>query len=285
MRWSKFLPLTLFAALVVGFGSARPPAVRAADAPAAVVRKDLSYYAGEAADARSHLLDLYLPEGKKGFPMILFIYGGAWQSGSKDLYGPLAQNFVRQGIGVAVANYRLSPAVKHPEHERDVARAFAWLAKHAKEYDADPARLYVMGHSAGAHLVALLALDPRYLKAEGLTGASIRGVIGVSGPYTLPPGLMEKVFGADEAKRQDAFPLTHITDQEAKAIPPFLIQAADGDYPGLPEVAKQCAAALEKHGVKARQEVIAGRDHISIIVRMTQADDPAVKQIVEFVSP
>jgi len=239
MRGSRLYPATVLVILaLMGSLGVPPPAASALAAAGVATRKDLSYYMGEPADAQRHLLDLYLPEGKKGFPLILFIHGGAWRSGSKELYGPLAQNFVRRGIGVAVANYRLSPVVQHPEHERDVARAFAWLVKHAKEYDADPARLYVMGHSAGAHLVALLALDPKYLRAEGLTSASIRGVIGVSGPYALGVRGFENVFGEDEAKRFDAFPLSHVRDQEAKQLPPFLILAADGDYLGLPAVAK-----------------------------------------------
>jgi acetyl esterase/lipase len=260
-------------------------AVEAADEPGVSVRKDLAYYSGEGADAVRHRLDLYLPEGKKDVPMILFIHGGAWRSGSKELYAPLARTFVQRGIGVAVANYRLSPGVQHPEHLRDVARAFAWVAAHAKEHGADPSRLYLMGHSAGAHLVALLALDPRYLQAERLTSAAVRGVIGVSGPYALGPSGFENVFGMDEAKRKDAFPLSHVNDLEAKAIPPFLLQVADGDYPGLPAVARQLEGALSGRGVKVRRDEIGNRTHITIIARMAQADDPAVKQIVEFVAP
>jgi len=285
MRWPWLLQWSALAGLLLGLAGALLPPVSAADGPAIITHKDLSYFSGEPADAQRHLLDLYLPEGKKGFPVILFIHGGAWRSGSKELYGPLAQNFVRRGIGVAVANYRLSPAVQHPEHERDVARAFAWLVKHAKEYDADPERLYVMGHSAGAHLVALLAVDPRYLRAEGLSSNRIRGVIGVSGPYTLGPRGFENVFGEDEAKRLDAYPLRHVTDLEAKEIPPFRILAADGDYVGLPAIARSFAVALEKHGVKVRRNEIAGRDHITIIARMAQPEDPAIKQIIEFVAP
>jgi acetyl esterase/lipase len=142
-----------------------------------------------------------------------------------------------------------------------------------------------MGHSAGAHLVALLALDPRYLKAEGLSSAAIKGVIGVSGPYALGATGFENVFGMDDAKRKDAFPLTHVGDLEAKAIPPFLLQAGDADYPGLLPVSRLLEGALQGRGVKVRCEEIAQRDHISIITRMAQADDPAVKQIIEFVAP
>jgi len=266
-------------------GGSQPPSAHAAEVPPAVVRNDLPYYAAADADPKRHRLDLYLPPDKKSFPLIVFIHGGAWKSGTKELYGPLARSFVRHGIGVAVANYRLSPAVEHPEHVKDVAKAFAWVTKNAKEQGADPTRIYAMGHSAGAHLVALLALDPKYLKAEGLTSSAIRGVVGVSGPYALGPTGFENVFGADAARRLDSFPLSHVADLEARHIPPFLILAADKDYPGLPQIARTLADALGKHGAKAHSEELPNRDHITIITGMAKDDDPAVKQIVKFIAP
>jgi arylformamidase len=257
--------------------------VRGQEAPKVEVRKGVAYYEGEGADAVRHRLDLYLPEGKKGFPLLLFIHGGAWRSGSKELYGPLGQTFARQGIGVAVANYRLSPGVQHPEHIRDVARSFAWVARHAKELGADPDRLYVSGHSAGGHLVALLALAPAYLKAEGLSAERIRGVIAISGPYSLPGNSFGNVFGEEPAARAEAFPLNHVTDVETKKLPPFLLLYADQDYAGLPLSARTLQAALEKHGAKVASKEITERDHITIIARVAQPDDPTAKQIVDFI--
>lgn len=258
---------------------------RGQDTPKVTTRKDVAYYEGAGADATRHKLDLYLPEGKKIFPMLVFIHGGAWKNGSKDLYGRLANTFVSQGIGVAVANYRLSPAVQHPEHIKDVARSFAWVYKHAGELGVDPKRIFISGHSAGGHLVALLALDPKYLKEQGLGTDSIRGVIGISGPYSLTENMFPDVFGTDAAKRSDAFPLNHLRDQDAKVVPPFLILYADKDYAGLGPVAKLLAEGLAKQGVKNSIVEIADRDHISIVGRLGQADDPTAKQITAFVSP
>jgi acetyl esterase/lipase len=245
----------------------------------------VAYFEGTGADAKRHRLDLYLPEGKKHFPLLLYIHGGAWKMGSKELYGPLAQVFARQGIGVAVANYRLSPGVKHPEHVRDVARSFAWLAKHAKELGADPERIFISGHSAGGHLVALLALDPRYLKAEGLAPERIRGVIGLSGPYAMRGDGFADVFGDDPAARDDAFPLAHVGKHAGAKVPPFLILWADKDYPGLPLAGRALAAALERSGVKVTAAEIADRDHITIVSRMGGDADPTARRIVEFVAP
>jgi acetyl esterase/lipase len=287
------IPALCAAVILVALRLAAPLASRGAGLPKASqegisVRKDVAYYEGPPADRERHQLDLYLPAEKdgttrKGYPLLLFIHGGAWVFGNKNLYGPLAENFCRAGIGVAVANYRLSPGVQHPEHEKDVARAFAWLVHHAGELGADPNRLFVSGHSAGAHLVALLALDPRYLKAEGLTPHSIRGVIGISGPYIMGPTGFEKVFGNDPAKRAEAFPLNHLQDVPAKELPRFLILSADGDYPGLPACAKLLEAGLRKQGVPEERHEIPDRDHISIIVKIAQENDPTAKYVIDFV--
>jgi acetyl esterase/lipase len=217
------------------------------------------------------------------FPLLLFAHGGAWRFGSKDWHAYLGATLTSQGIGAAVINYRLSPAVKHPEHVRDVARAFAWVRKQAGELGADPGRLYVSGHSAGAHLVALLALDPRYLKAEGLAPSHIRGVVGISGPYALVGRLFSEVFGEDEAARQAAFPLNHVRDQPAAQIPPFLILYAERDYRGLPLSASTLGEALRRHGAKAEVVEIKDRDHLSIITGFAKAEDAAVKATVQFI--
>jgi acetyl esterase/lipase len=249
------------------------------------VRKDVVYFEGPAEEQKRHQLDVYLPAGKSGFPLLMFVHGGAWRSGVKDLYGPLGTAFARQGVGVVVPNYRLSPGVRHPEHVRDVARAFAWAAGHAKELGADPARLYVSGHSAGGHLVALLALDPRYLKEQSVAPETVKGVIGISGPYLLGPRLFPEVFGDDPPARADAFPLNHVQDRAGASLPPFLLLAADMDYPGLLPSARGLEAALVKQGASATLREITGRDHITIISKAAQPDDPTAKAILEFIKP
>ena len=98
----------------------------------------LKYYEGEDFDNRKHRLDLYLPEGKKKVPVIMWIHGGGWRKGDKGLYGRLGRRFAREGLGLAAISYRLSPKVKHPDHVRDCARAFAWLHRNVKEHGGDP---------------------------------------------------------------------------------------------------------------------------------------------------
>src|SRR5262245_43655511 len=123
---------------------ASSPASRPAPAPVRVLR-DVAYRDGPEADAVRHKLDLYLPEGLSGFPSIVFFHGGAWTLGSKEYVAGFARAVAASGIGVAAPNYRLSPGVKHPEHVRDAARAFAWWRRAAETHGADPRRLFVGG--------------------------------------------------------------------------------------------------------------------------------------------
>jgi acetyl esterase/lipase len=260
---------------------AEPPA-RADEAPVEV-RTDLPYQEGASAHAR-HRLDVYLPQGRKGFPVLLFWHGGAWKFGSKDMYGPMGRRFAAQGIALAVANYRLSPEVKHPEHVRDAARAVAWVARHAAEWGADAKRLYVMGHSAGAHMATLLATDPRYLKEHGLAPERLAGVIGVSGPYVFAGNSLADVFGTNPRERRDAWPLSHVTDLPAAKLPSFLLLYAEQDYAGLPLAARALLGALERHGARAQAHEISGRDHVNIIIGAGRPEDPLTRHVSAFLN-
>ncbi len=152
---------------------------------------------------KANRLDLYLPEDKHDFPVVVLVHGGAWVSGDNRGFGlvsGVAHLLASQGIGVVVPNYRLSPAVKHPEHIHDVAQAVAWTRKNCAEYGGDPSNLFLMGHSAGGHLVSLLATDPYYLEGAGLHSTDLRGVISVSGVYRLPNGKMDLALGGTSGR-------------------------------------------------------------------------------------
>src|SRR5438874_1699915 len=137
---------------VLGLGLLVALAARADDPPrkiksggAFAVEKviGIAYYEGMDADPVRHKLDLYLPKDQKDFPVLFFVHGGAWRSGSKDLYGPLGTVFAKNGIGVVVINYRLSPKVQHPAHIEDVARAFAWTHKNIGKHGGKADQLFV----------------------------------------------------------------------------------------------------------------------------------------------
>ncbi|MFH1177705.1 MAG: chitobiase/beta-hexosaminidase C-terminal domain-containing protein, partial [Acidobacteriota bacterium] len=150
---------------------------------------NIPYDEPPAAGGSKHVLDVYHPHGYIGTRVLLFIHGGAWKQGDKNIYLELGNTFAGYyGITTVIASYELSAEpwnAIHPAHMQDVARAFAWVYRNIASYGGDPARLFVFGQSAGGHLVSLLATDRRYLEAEGLAPELIRGLISMSGVYRL----------------------------------------------------------------------------------------------------
>jgi acetyl esterase/lipase len=157
---------------------------------------DIAYYTGPEADTVYHKLNLVLPKGKANAPLLLWIGGGAWSYVDRHKEMDLARKFARQGVAVASVGHRLSPAtwkdpaltsgIHHPEHIRDIARAFKWLYSHAAEYGYSQHNIFISGYSSGAHLATLLSLDYRYLQEQGLSINHLKGVIPVAGTYDIP---------------------------------------------------------------------------------------------------
>ncbi len=149
-------------------------------------------------------LDVYVPSEPAAVPrpMVVFWHGGRWRYGDKSDYRFVGAALAESGYVVVVANYRHYPQVKMPGFMDDAARAAQWAAAHAGEYGGDPQRSFLMGHSAGAHLAALVTLDPRYFVATGGAARASRVSIGLSGPYDFLPLLEEDVqdmFGPPSA--------------------------------------------------------------------------------------
>lgn len=191
-------------------------------------------------------LNLVLPEGKKKTPLLIWIGGGAWSFVDRHKEMDLARQFAAEGIAVASVGHRLSSAVwadssrdtgvQHPIHIQDLAAAFKWLYEHAKEYQIDRKQIFVGGYSSGAHLAALLSLDERYLKEQGLNLSHIKGVIPIAGTYDvsgyhaafansetkkdLAKTHVEAVFGDTEASFSAASPATYL---EHMSVPMLLI--------------------------------------------------------------
>jgi acetyl esterase/lipase len=274
--------------------------------------KNIPYWNGRGADRARHKLDLYLPRTGKPFPVIVFVHGGTWMVGDKSFFGwgeDIGRCFARLGIGAVMPSYRLSPGVKHPEHVKDVARAFAWAYKNIGQYGGRADQLFLCGHSAGGHLVSLLASDEVFLKDVGLTPAAIKGVISVSGVYRIPQfdlafcgpsgagkapstlaGVLQQfdlpispfapVFGNDPKVLRQASPLTHVK----AGLPPFLVIYAGHDLPLLPEMAREFARALQDARCDVRLLNVPDRDHESVMFYATTPDDPVTRAILGFVS-
>lgn len=235
-------------------------------------------------------LDLYAGPGGKA-PLVVFIHGGGWRIGDKQNGAAgreKAAFFNAQGFAYASVNYRLSPDVMHPAHVQDVAAALAWLADHAVAEGADPARIFVMGHSAGAHLAALVATDARRLGAFGKSPSMLKGVILLDGAgydvareaaATIARGgflgaMYADAFGADPAGWADASPVRFVT----RGAPPFLIVRTD-----RPDAVTQTALlrdALGRAGVDVTVFRAAGYTHADVNRRIGQTGEPVTGAIM-----
>jgi acetyl esterase/lipase len=309
--------LTLLALGLAGTATAAPPFE--VDA-----HRDVTYYKGPAAEAVQHKLDLFLPRGQKDYPVLVLCHGGFWMIGDKScigLYSAVGKFLASQGIGVALPNYRLSPGVKHPEHIRDVARAYRWVHDNIGKYGGRADRMFIGGHSAGAHLAALLGTDEQYLKAEGLSLADVRGVVACSGVYRIPeadvvlgdamklrlegvgllPDLnlkmkMPATISMLGAKRVSVNPFSVVFGDDSAVLkaaspinhvraglPPFLVLYAEEELPTLPQMAEDFVKALKDKGCEATIQKIKNRWHMTILFRATNREDAAARAILDFI--
>lgn len=246
------------------------------------VKKNIAYYDGKDADEERHKLDLYLPKGKKDFPVVFFVHGGAWTAGSKDRHAKVGQFLASNGIGAVLTNYRLSPKAQHPAHVEDVARAFAWTHKHIAEYGGRADQIVISGHSAGGHLVALLACDPTYLKAHNLSTKDMKGVVPISGVYTIGDTfpIFTRAFGKDKEICKAASPVTHVCE----GLPPFLVLYGDGDIIFMRADSENLAKALQDKKCVCACREIKNHNHVQMIRLVGEADNPVGTALLEFVA-
>ena len=231
-------------------------------------------------------LDVYRPSADASrAPLVVFFYGGSWSLGDRADYRFVGEALASRGIVAVVADYRLSPAVRYPVFVQDSARALRWAFDHAAEYGADPARVFVMGHSAGAYNAAMLALDPRWLAAVGLTPARLAGWIGLAGPYDfLPIGdpKTQVAFNWPETP-PDSQPLVHAS----RASPPALLLAASQDTVVNPQRSTVAMAGrLTASGVRVESALYDSVSHVTLLASMAsvlRGRAPVLERVSVFV--
>lgn len=259
-------------------------AVGAADLPVRVVN-NIPYLTGVSYANDWDKLDLYLPEGKRDVPVIVWIHGGALTQDDKNLEVATGKRFAAAGIATAAVNYRLSPAVSHPAHVQDAAASFAWVKRHIAEYGGDPNNVFLVGHSAGAYLAQLLVTDEKYLRAHNLSARDVRGVVPISAFFWVEkegvaPDRPKTVWGTDAKVWVDASPAHHLRGN----LPPTLIIYADRDEPWRRQQNVDMAAALKAADSALVDLVqIADRTHMGIWHRMGEAGDPTSERVIAFV--
>ncbi|MGJ5813343.1 alpha/beta fold hydrolase [Paludibaculum fermentans] len=246
------------------------------------VEKDIQYTAAAPEDAAKLQLDIYkksdLPAGA---PVLFFVHGGAWKSGDRKQYPFFGNLFAKAGYVVVVPSYRLSPRYKHPTHIEDIAAAFAWTVRNVAAHGGDPSKILAAGHSAGGHLVALLATNPKYLAAHNLDAKSIRGVLALSGVYDvtgLEGSASSNAFVGDAELLKGASPIKQIQS----GLPPFLVTYCQWDYGTLPQQAIEFHNALKSAGLRSQLVYIPGESHITEMTNITKSTDALAQTMKEF---
>lgn len=211
------------------------------DAGVRVAVRDVAY----GTDPRQRL-DVYVPGGPAAAPrpIIVFFYGGSWNSGVKNGYGFVGRALAAKGFVVAIPDYRLVPQVRFPGFLEDGAAAVRWIRRHAADYGGDAGRIVLAGHSAGAYNAAMLALDRRWL---GEDSGAVRGLIGLAGPYDFLPldgPVVEAAFGQAPDK-----PATQPVNFVTAASPPAFLATAGKDTLVRPSNSEALAARLRAAGV------------------------------------
>lgn len=235
-------------------------------------------------------LDVFSPNEGKNHPVVVWIHGGGWQAGDKTDVQKKPQAFTDKGFVFISINYRLLPNnVTIKQMAGDVAKAIRWSHDHAKDYGGDPNTIFVMGHSAGAQLAALVCTDERYLKAEGLSLALIKGCVPVDGDtYDVPmqvqtvekkrADFFKKSFG-DVESQKDLSAVTHVA--KGKDIPPFLILHV-AEHPETKGQSQRLVTALREAGVAAKAFPAEGKNHNTLNSDLGTPDDKPTQALFEF---
>jgi arylformamidase len=258
------------------------------------VQRDIAY--AEPKNDRQ-LLDVYAPPSGSNLPVVVWVHGGGWMRGSKNEVDHKPAAFVEKGFVFVPVNYRFVPSVIMDTIVRDVAKSIGWVHANISRHGGDPNRIFLMGHSAGAQLVALLCTDSRYIEAESVPQRSIKGCVPVDGDtYDVPlqvatatarlkslkqpvpkMGHPEK-FGNLERQRELSA-VNHVAPN--RGIPPFLLIHV-ADHTDTTAQAYRLWAALDHAGVSAKLFGAEGTDHVKLDRDLGAAGDPATKVLFEF---
>ncbi|MDH3217075.1 MAG: alpha/beta hydrolase [Candidatus Krumholzibacteria bacterium] len=249
-----------------------------------VVTEGVDYMSEVEYEGGKDLLDIYMPEGVNDVPVVVFFHGGALRAGDRNVGWLVARRLVPDGIGVVSASYRLTPSVMHPAHVQDAASATAWVLENIDRFGGDPDNVYVAGHSAGAYLAALLALDPTLLGAHDLTLTSIRGSILISAFLYVEETAADRpkdVWGPDPDDWLAASVTPHIETAEGR----MLLIYADGDDEWRRRQNDRFGEAMRAAGNHTVQVIeVPNRNHTTLMTKLNASDDRIGDLIRRFIT-
>ena len=241
--------------------------------------RDLAY----GSDPRQHL-DVYRPKASRAAaPVVVFLYGGRWQYGSKNEYHLLGDAFTSRGVVAVVPDYRLYPEVRFPGWVDDAATVVRWARDNAARYGGDSSRIVVVGHSSGAHTAALLALDPRYLRRAGVPPGVVRGFVSLSGPVATAwtDADVKALMGPPEG-----WPATYPMALADGKAPPILLLHGGGDRTVDPGNTVLLATRIRNFGGCARLVLYKGLDHVGLVIALAVPRlpvAPVMEEVMRFI--
>jgi len=254
-----------------------------------VVTKDVDYINDSNFENDKDLLDIYMPQGKKNVPVIVYFHGGALLMGDKSWGEDIGNKIAESGIGLVSVNYRLSPEFQHPTHVNDAAAATIWVIKNIDRYGGNPEKIYVGGHSAGAYLAALLAIDSSHLKIHEIEDFKLAGALLIS-PFLFVEEtakdrierdtIYKTIWGNTEESWTHASVTPHILPNRDN----ILLIYADGDEDWRKEQNERFAKAMTVAGnLHVFTKEVPNRDHLTLLTSVLDNDDMIVKLISDFV--
>jgi acetyl esterase/lipase len=254
-----------------------------------IVTKDVDYMNDSVYDNGKDLLDIYMPQGKKNVPVIVYFHGGALLMGDKSWGEDIGNKIAESGIGLVSVNYRLSPEFQHPTHVNDAAAATAWVIKNIDGYGGNPQKVYVGGHSAGAYLAALLAIDSALLQIHEIEDSKLAGAVLIS-PFLYveetakdrieKDSIYQTIWGNDPQSWIQASVKPHILPNRDN----ILLIYADGDDAWRKEQNERFATAMTDIGnLRVFTKEVPNRTHTTLLTAILDNDDMIVNLLSDFV--
>ena len=254
-----------------------------------IVTKDVDYMNDSVYDNGKDLLDIYMPQGKENVPVIVYFHGGALLMGDKSLGEGIGHKITEFGIGLVSVNYRLSPEFQHPTHVNDAAAATAWVIKNIDGYGGNPQKVYVGGHSAGAYLAALLAIDSSLLQIHEIEDSKLAGAVLIS-PFLYveetakdrieKDSIYQTIWGNDPKSWILASVKPHILPNRDN----ILLIYADGDDAWRKEQNERFASAMTDVGnLSVFTKEVPNRNHATLLKAILDNDDMIVNLLSDFV--
>lgn len=247
------------------------------DGDEVVVHADHAY-----GDHPRQQLNVYVPGGGdvRDRKVVVFFYGGRWQSGSKDDYLFVGDALASAGLVAVIPDHRLYPEVRFPAFANDAADAVRWVRKHIGDFGGDPDAIYLAGHSSGAHLATLIGLDESRLDRSG-----IRGIVGISGPYDFLPFYNDELADtfAGPHSELDTQPISYVDGDE----PPLLLITGEDDHTVDPGNTRRLAARVRERGGDVRTRFYPDTGHyiiVAALARPLRSFAPTLDDLLDFVS-